>query len=197
VRLGSIHDYHALEGFHYLTGPPAAHKRVYVIRRPRRRCGWSAAAGPEVAAVLVISPPLIGVGGRDVATGGRYGTGDAREAIARLNAEVECISRVVVEPTYRSLHLAVRLVRHALRTSPAAVVESLAVMGRVHPFFELAGMTGWYVGGPGRPVYYNHLDATRCIRNAAAASPSVRRRRKRRGARGRRPRSQPGGASRP
>ena len=37
VRLGSIQDYHALAEFHYLTGPPAAHKRVYVIRRPRRR----------------------------------------------------------------------------------------------------------------------------------------------------------------
>jgi ABC-type ATPase with predicted acetyltransferase domain len=182
VRLGSIHDYHALAGFHYLTGPPAAHKRVYVIRPPRRR-GWLSAAAPRVAAVLVISPPLIGVTGRDVATGGRYSIGSAHDAVGRLNAEVECISRVVVEPTYHSLHLAVRLVRHALRTSPVAVVESLAVMGRVHPFFELAGMTGWYVGGPGRPVYYNHLDAARPIRNAppvppAATRPSRRRRRR-------------------
>jgi ABC-type ATPase with predicted acetyltransferase domain len=193
VRLGSIHDYHALEGFHYLTGPPAAHKRVYVIRPPRSHRSNSAAA-PRVAAVLVISPPLIGVRGRDVATAGRYATGDAHAAVARLNAEVECISRVVVEPTYRSLGLAVRLVRHALRTSPAAMVESLAVMGRVHPFFELAGMTGWYVGGWGRPVYYNHLDATRPVRNAPRAAAGSARRLSRR--RRRRPRRRIPGDSR-
>ncbi|MCJ7543345.1 MAG: AAA family ATPase [Phycisphaerae bacterium] len=175
VRLGSIHDYHALASFHYLTGPPAAHKRVYVIRRPRgRRRDWSAAAAPGIAGVLVISPPLIGVGGREVATAGRYSTGDARAAIARLNDEVECISRVIVDPTYRSLGLAVRLVRHALKTSPAAVVEALAVMGRVHPFFELSGMASWYVAGPGKPVYYIHIDATRPLRNRPHALPPPR-----------------------
>ncbi len=35
VTAGTIRDYHALADFHYLTGPPAAHKRVYVIRHPR------------------------------------------------------------------------------------------------------------------------------------------------------------------
>jgi len=58
-----------------------------------------------------------------------------------LNTEVECISRVVVHPIFRSSGLAVRLVRHALAAAETPMVEALAAMGAVHPFFEKAGMT--------------------------------------------------------
>ena len=68
---------------------------------------------------------------------------------------METISRVIVHPIYRSQGLSVRLVRHILRTSPAPLVEALAVMGRFHPFFERAGMTP-YVDEDLRYVYYYH-----------------------------------------
>jgi GNAT superfamily N-acetyltransferase len=58
-----------------------------------------------------------------------------------LNRELECISRVVVHPTYRGAGLAVKLVRHALADRRTAYMESLAAMGAMHPLFELAGMT--------------------------------------------------------
>lgn len=57
-----------------------------------------------------------------------------------LNSEVRCISRVVVHPQWRGLGLAVKLVRHALETMTTPYTEALAAMGRVHPFFKLAGM---------------------------------------------------------
>ncbi len=142
ISRGTIRDYHELAGFHYLAGPPACHKRVYVVRRPHsgRRCRWRDLAGADLAAVLVISPPLLTVRGRDIATAGRYSDSDCREATSRLNREMECISRVIVHPTYRGSGLAERLVRHALATAQTPFVEALAAMGRVHPFFEKAGM---------------------------------------------------------
>lgn len=150
---GSLHDYRRLARFHYLAGPPAAHKRVYVVR-PGRGAGVSRRFRP-VAGVLVISPPLLGVRGRNIATGGRYACrGPA--AIARLNAEVEAISRVIVHPSYRGLGLAGRMVRHALVNAQTPVVETLAVMGRIHPLFDRAGMAAYHVPAPRhRPyVYY-------------------------------------------
>lgn len=140
---GTIRDYHELAGFHYLAGPPACHKRVYVVRRPPAGRGrrWREAAAADLAAVLVVSPPLLAVRGRNVATGGRYSGRDRREATGRLNREMECISRVIVHPTYRGSGLAERLVLHALATAETPLVEALAAMGRVHPFFERAGMT--------------------------------------------------------
>ena len=142
VQRGSIHDYHELAGFHYLAGPPAAHKRVLVVRPTGRSAlrRWDRAATPHTAAVLVVSPPVPTVRGRNLATGGRYAGADRSAALQLLNEEVECISRVVVHPMYRGCGLATRLVREALATAGTPLVEALAAMGQVHPFFERAGM---------------------------------------------------------
>ncbi|MCK4626994.1 MAG: ATP-binding cassette domain-containing protein, partial [Phycisphaerae bacterium] len=69
IERGTIRDYRALSRFHYLTGPPAAHKRVWTIRAP---VDAMHPGTPEVAAVLVVSPPVLCCRGRNVATGKRY-----------------------------------------------------------------------------------------------------------------------------
>lgn len=151
VEQGSIEDYRKLEGFHYIAGPPAAHKRVYVIRTPRR---FRMQGGPELAGVLVVSPPVISVRGRNMATCGRYVGGCRSGNLARLNREMETISRVIVHPIFRGAGMAVRLVQHALDDSEMRYVEALAAMGKVNPFFERAGMkhAGIYKG----PSQYYH-----------------------------------------
>ena len=143
IARGTIKDYDELSSFHYLAGRPAAHKRVYVIRSPK---GSEESGGPSVAAVLVVSPPLANVRGRNLATSGRYAGPDRKTAMSLLNAEVECISRVIVHPTFRGCGLAVRLVRFAVAAAETALIEALAAMGAVHPFFEKAGMTAYPVG---------------------------------------------------
>lgn len=172
---GTIRDYHALGGFHYLAGPPAAHKRVYVVRPSPGALGeeWPrlAAAG-QPAAVLVVSPPLSSVRGRNLATGGRYAGPDRRAALDLLNREVECISRVIVHPTFRGCGLAVGLVRHALATAETPMVEALAAMGRVHPFFELAGMEAYHLP-PDEPTA-RLLSAAEAVGLGAEALASVR-----------------------
>ncbi len=152
VERGRLRDYQAMSRFHYLTGPPALHKRVHVIRTPP---AVAAVGGPDIAAVLVVSPPLMHVRGRNVATNGRYYLGDRRAAVARLNAEVEAISRVIVHPVYRGCGLAVRLIRHVLRTRQRPIVEALAAMGAIHPMLCKAGLT--HIGSfPGRRLRYHY-----------------------------------------
>jgi len=168
VVAGSIADYDALSAFHYLAGRPAAHKRVYAIRAPRKTV---ALGGPAVAAVLVVSPPLANVRGRNLATGGRYAGPDRAAAMAMLNAEVECISRVVVHPVYRGCGLAVRLVRRAIADSPAPLVEALAAMGAVHPFFEKAGMEA-YPLEPGEAIA-RFISAAEAVGLEAEQLPAV------------------------
>jgi len=63
-----------------------------------------------------------------------------------LNEELECISRVVVHPMFRGCGLAVKLVRRAIAAAETPMVEALAAMGAVHPFFEKAGMTAYRLG---------------------------------------------------
>lgn len=158
---GCIADYRQLSPYHYLTGPPAAHKRVWAVRTPKR---YVATGAPPTAAVLVVSPPVIGVRGRNVATHGRYLGKDRRAGLRRLNREVECISRVVVHPVFRGCGLAARLVRHAVATAELPLVEALAAMGKIHPFFLRGGMTpvGLFRG---RTQYYHYFIAQKAHAN--------------------------------
>jgi len=97
-------------------------------------------AETTVAAVLLVSLPSPTCRMRTYATRGRYEGLERRAGLRLLNEEVRTISRVIVHPQWRGLGLAVRLVRHALTHAETVYTEALAAMGRVHPFFERAGM---------------------------------------------------------
>ncbi len=168
IHTGTIHDYDALSSFHYLGGRPAVHKRVYVIRTVR---GVRVQGGPRVAAVLVVSPPLGNVRGRNLVTRGRYAGPDRTTAMTLLNAEVECISRVVVHPIFRGSRLAVRLVRRALASAQTVWMEALAAMGTVHPFFEKAGMKPHLLGL--NPHLARFLSAAEAVGLRANEVPAV------------------------
>lgn len=151
LRRGSLKDYARLEGHHYRAHRPATATRVLVLEDPRptparRFLGRSTDLAPnEVVAVLVESLPSLSCRMRDHATDDRYaGIRSPRQRAAVLNAELRCISRVVVHPAWRGTGLAVRLVRHALHTATTPLTEALAAMGHVHPFFARAGMTAYH-----------------------------------------------------
>ena len=143
---GTLRDYQALAQFHYRGSHPGAAKSVFrVVHEAMTVVGRYLArpAEREIAAVLVISLPHLSCALRTIATGGRYAGLSRREAAAAQNRELRTISRVIVEPRWRGCGLAVRLVRHALANPDPHVLftEALAAMGRVHPFFDRAGMT--------------------------------------------------------
>lgn len=163
-RDGGLADYRRLSSFHYLARAPVTAMRVLTLVDPAptpadrwramRDEGTVGGADPrptvardgagEVVAVLVESLPALSCRLRDVALPGRYVGWSDRGAAARLlNAEVRCLSRVIVHPQWRGLGLAVDLVRRALATMTTPYTEALAAMGRVHPFFERAGMTAY------------------------------------------------------
>jgi GNAT superfamily N-acetyltransferase len=140
---GGRADYRALARFHYLGGEPATMTRVLTLRRRTRTVVGrylGRDADDVLAAVLVLSLPHPSCTLRDIATNGRYRNLPPRQRLQLINREVRTISRVVVDPQFRGLGLAVRLVRRALSETRVPYVEALAAMGRVHPFFERAGM---------------------------------------------------------
>ena len=150
ARAGSRRDYKTLAPFHYLRHEPFSIERVLVLEdlRPsvasRFNLQSDACEASSVVAVLIESLPALGCALRHEALGQRYRWDDRRAAARLLNAEVRCVSRVVVHPQWRGLGLAVRLVRWALSTATTPYTEALAAMGRVHPFFERAGMTAYH-----------------------------------------------------
>ncbi|CAG0980985.1 hypothetical protein PHYC_01764 [Phycisphaerales bacterium] len=133
ITPGRWADYLALSHHHYRAGPPATHTFILAARDGRT---------DDLAGVLVVSMPALNAPWRRAAWGERYtprGRG-RRAAIARLNAEVRTISRVIVEPRYRALGVATALVRAYLIRPGTARTEALSAMGAYCPLFERAGM---------------------------------------------------------
>jgi len=161
---GSMRDYDALAPHHYRADRPATVTRVLALRRrwPSVIERWQGQRDVwRSVAVLVESVPTLHSHMRDVAMRGRYGAWPAGPRAALLKRELRCLSRVIVHPQWRGLGLAVWLVRHALATAATPLTEAHAAMGRVHPFFERAGMRAY--PRPPRPDDARLLSALRSV----------------------------------
>jgi len=137
IAEGTIRDYDRLAPHHYLAGRPATHERVLVAR--------ASDDGPALG-VLVVSRPVLNARWRAAAWPGRFTPGASLSpslAARRINRELRCISRVIVDPRVRGCGVASKLVRAYLADPLTPMTESVAAMGWVCPFFERAGMTAW------------------------------------------------------
>jgi GNAT superfamily N-acetyltransferase len=133
---GDMSDYKSLAAYHYRDSRPVAVKAVYVLR-PQRVGGLF---GRRPAGVIVYTMPNPRLALRAIATGGIFRGLDRRTELEWLNRHVRCIARVIIEPRFRGIGLAVRLVRETMPRLNVSIIEALAIMPRVNPFLERAGM---------------------------------------------------------
>jgi hypothetical protein len=133
---GTRADYESLSHYHYREsrlGPCAA---IFAIKGKFRT-----ATKLETVGVIVYSMPTAGAQMRNIATGDSFAGLDRGTRLVLINKNIRTISRVIIEPRFRSLGLAVRLVKETMPLMDVPFVEALAVMGRANPFFEKAGLT--------------------------------------------------------
>lgn len=138
IERGGMGDYAVLARYHYRGGAPAVPVRVL-----RALHGES----DRAIGVLVVAMPVLNARWRGLAWGEEYERGSKRARACRLNRDVRCIARVIVDPAWRGVGVAVRLVRAYLREPMTRRTEAVADMGGVCPFFERAGMRGWRIDG--------------------------------------------------
>lgn len=147
VEVGTIEDYHALSRWHYRAGAPAVPRRV--LRAVHEREG--------LIGVLVTAMPTLNARWRSLVWPGRYEGLTPRERATRLNADLRCIARVVVDPRVRATGVATRLVRAYLAKPETPGTEALAAMGAACPMFSRAGMREYLL--PPAPADARLLDA--------------------------------------
>ena len=133
---GNLADYRQLAVHHYRDSCPVAVKAVFVLR-PKHRM---AALGDKVAGAIVYAMPTPRVQQRRLATGGMFADLDRQTELSLINRNIRCIARVVIEPRFRGIGLATRLVRETLPAMNVPIIEALGVMPSVNPFLERAGM---------------------------------------------------------
>jgi len=154
---GTIADYKSLAQFHYRdckTGPVAAVYKIIDTHPFRDKISrildsgrWRLAENgmknkmEPVAGVIVYSMPACSVQLRNIATQGLFTKlGSSSVNMQLINQNIRTIARVVIEPRYRALGLAHELVEKTMPLLNIPYIEALAVMGKVNPFFEKAGM---------------------------------------------------------
>ena len=127
---GTMVDYKKLAHFHYRGNTLAAYFRIFALKH----------AGQTVG-VIVYTMPSPNLELRNVATDGIFAGFDRKTQLSLINKNIRCVGRVVIEPRFRGLGLAARLVKETLFRVNVPIVEALAVMGRVNSFFARAGMS--------------------------------------------------------
>jgi hypothetical protein len=132
---GCLDDYGRLAHYHYRDSRPGPFERIFVLR--------SEAAGParkKTIGVVVYSMPSPRLELRGIVTDNFFSGFDRNTQLELINRNIRCISRVIIEPRFRGLGLASRLVRQTMPEMNVPIIEAMAVMGQVNPFLEKAGM---------------------------------------------------------
>jgi len=140
VVRGTRADYESLSHYHYREPNMGPYAAIFALKGKFRT-----ATNLETVGVIVYSMPTAGAQMRNIATGGIFAGLDKWMRLALINKNIRTISRVIIEPRFRSLGLAVRLVKETMSIMDVPFVEALAVMGRANPFFEKAGLTRYDV----------------------------------------------------
>jgi hypothetical protein len=154
---GGFEDYKKLARFHYRDSRPGAYTAIFVIRNSAavpaaKRTPRQAGGLNEPVGVIVYAMPSMGAELRNVATGNLFAGFDNRTRLSLINRNIRCISRVIIEPRFRGLGLASRLVSETMPEMGVPIVEAMAVMGMVNPFFEKAGMKSYAAKMPVRCI---------------------------------------------
>ena len=137
IRRSDFGAWHCLASYHYRPHRFGPIDSIYAIY-PRQA---HRLFGREPVGVIVYMMPVPHNHLRNLATANRYvNLGSQGAALAMLNKEIRCISRVVIHPQYRGISLATWLVKETLPLMSTPLVEASAVMARVNSFFERAGM---------------------------------------------------------
>lgn len=136
IRPAGREAYGSLARFHYRDTSLGPYTHLFAIFDEHCRRKLMA----PVVGVIVYRPPVPNLAIRNIATGGFFSGLPRAAGLSLLNEHVRCISRVIIDPRYRGLGLASRLVRETMPQTGAAMVEAAGVMGCFHPFFKRAGM---------------------------------------------------------
>ncbi|MHC4435941.1 MAG: hypothetical protein ACYS3S_01180 [Planctomycetota bacterium] len=134
IMPGCLYDYKRLSRYHYRGGHPGPASAIFVMNRP----------GCEIPVGVIVystAPAVLEL--RNIATNHIFAGLDRNTQLGLINANIRRISRVIIEPRFRGLGLASRLVRETMPLVNVPIVEALAVMGWVNPFFERAGMKAY------------------------------------------------------
>lgn len=164
---GNMDDYRRLARFHYREHSLGPYVAIYALKTK------NLSPVNETAGVIVYKMPAPALELRNIATGGILTGFDRTTQLNIVNKNVRCISRVIIDPRFRGIGLASWLVAQTMPKAKVPIVESLAVMGKINPFFEKAAMKKYCANTPARCLQLKEAFSIVDIEEAMLVNPSV------------------------
>jgi len=137
---GCLDDYRQLAHYHYRDSRLGPFAAIFNLK-PAPELEETLHA--KTVGVIVYSMPSPSLELRNIATNNFFAGFQKSTQLALINKNIRCISRVIIDPRFRGLGLASRLVRQTMPEMNVPIIEAMAVMGLVNPFFEKAGMKAY------------------------------------------------------
>jgi hypothetical protein len=131
-------DYKNMAVYHYRDSNLGPWTNIFALK-PKQNSFLDA----KTVGVIVYSMPNPSLELRNAATNNFFIGLDRSTQLSLLNKTIRRISRLIIEPRFRGLGLACRLVRESMPLVNVPIIEASAVMGSVNPFFEKAGMAAY------------------------------------------------------
>jgi len=132
---GGFDDYRQFANYHYRESRPGPFEKIFVLRNEALR-----ETRKKILGVIVYSMPYVGLEMRSLVMNNFFVGFDKETQLGLINKNIRCISRIIIEPRFRGLGLAKRLVQQTMQRMNVPIIEAVAVMGRINPFLEKAGM---------------------------------------------------------
>jgi hypothetical protein len=142
---GCIDDYKQLARFHYCSDRLGPYSAIFKLQ-------VRTAAEKINAGVIVYTMPSPRLELRNVALCGLLSGLDRHTQLELINKNIRCIGRVIIDPRFRGLSLAPRLITETMPMTNVAIIEAAAIMGCVNRLFEKAKMTPFTAPLPVRCV---------------------------------------------
>jgi hypothetical protein len=166
IRLASRAAYDDLARFHYRSSCPAVPVAIYAMynsssvilsvaknlrvlpaphsQQPNSLPSPIPTTLNNPIGIIVYTMPAMELAARNRAIPNLFKNCRTRkDRIKTINENIRTISRVIIDPRYRGLGLAARLVRETMPLLNVPIIEAVAAMGRFNPFFQKAGMTAY------------------------------------------------------
>ncbi len=137
---GCYDDYKQLSHYHYRRSRIGPFTKIFTLKASPSLGGT---LYKRPAGVIVYCNPTGELRMRNIATDNFYTGFDRATRLALINRDIRRISRVIIEPRFRGIGLATRLVAETMPQMEVPVIEAVAAMGLINPFFEKAGMKAY------------------------------------------------------
>lgn len=149
IAKASKQDYEKLSKYHYREEKIGPFVAIFSLKAKGR---IAVSLNKIPVGVIVYSMPTPSLELRNIALNDIFSGLDRQSRLSLINANIRTISRVIIEPRFRNLGLASMLVSRTMPLMDVPIIEAMAVMGLVNPFFEKAGMTAYKAPLPARCV---------------------------------------------